>query len=133
LHEKYNPTFNINLKQLVNSCPIKITTLSMSNNIKQYTGKVLLCCIAKMENLYIREFVEHYKNLGFDNICLYDNNDPDGEHFEDVIEDYIKSGYVILKDVRGKQLAQMPCYTECYKEYKNKYDWIAYFDIDEFL
>ena len=77
----------------------------MTNNIKQYNGKVLFCCIAKLENLYIREFVEYYKNLGFDNICLYDNNDEDGEHFEDVINDYITSGFVILKNVRGKQLA----------------------------
>lgn len=98
------------------------------NNIK-----VLLCCIAKMENLYIREFVEHYKKLGFDNICLYDNNDPDGEYFEDVIGDYIKSGFVILKNKRGVQLAQVPSYTECYNEYKDQYDWIAFFDIDEFL
>ena len=27
----------------------------------------------------------------------------------------------------------MQVYAECYNEYKNKYDWIAYFDIDEFL
>jgi len=51
-----------------------------------------------MENNYIREFVEHHKSIGFDNIVLYDNNDIDGEHFEDVISDYINSGYVILKD-----------------------------------
>ena len=133
LKNNYDNTFNIDLNKLVNACPIKLYHLNMTNNIKQYNGKVLLCCIAKMENLYIREFVDYYKNLGFDNICLYDNNDEDGEHFEDVINDYITSGFVILKNVRGKQLAQMPSYTECYNEYKNQYDWIAFFDIDEFL
>ena len=133
LQNNYNPTFNINLNALIKSCPVQLKNLNLNNNIKKYTGKVLLCCIGKMENLYIREFVEHYKDLGFDNICLYDNNDPDGEHFEDVINDYIESGYVILKDVRGKVQAQMPAYTECYNEYKNQYDWIAFFDIDEFL
>ena len=86
-----------------------------------------------MENNYIREFVEHHKSIGFDNIVLYDNNDIDGEHFEDVISDYINSGYVILKDQRGKELVQIPSYTDCYNIYKDKYDWIAYFDIDEFL
>ena len=133
LQNNYNPAFNINLNALINSCPVKLKNLNLTNNIKSYTGKVLLCCIGKMENQYIREFVEYYKDLGFDNICLYDNNDPDGEHFEDVIKDYIDSGFVILKDVRGKKLAQMPSYSECYKEYKNQYDWIAFFDIDEFL
>lgn len=133
LQKKYNKTFHLNLDQLVNSCPVKLQNLNMNNNISSYTGKVLLCCIGKMENDYIREFVEYYKNLGFDNICLYDNNDPDGERFETVIGDYIKSGFVILKDVRGKKLAQIPAYTDCYNQYKDKYDWIAIFDIDEFL
>lgn len=133
LKKKYNKTFRLDLNQLVNSCPIKLNNLNMNNNISPYTGKVLLCCIGKMENDYIREFVEYYKKLGFDNICLYDNNDPDGERFEDVIGDYIKSGFVILKDVRGKKLAQIPAYTDCYNQYKDKYDWIAIFDIDEFL
>ncbi|MBO6272267.1 glycosyltransferase family 92 protein [bacterium] len=77
----------------------------MHNKIKKYTNKVLLCCIAKMENNYIREFVEYYKRIGFDNICLYDNNDVNGEHFEAVIDDYIKSGFVIIKNIRGKKLA----------------------------
>lgn len=133
LKKKYNKAFHLDLNQLVNSCPIKLNNLNMNNNISPYTGKVLLCCIGKMENDYIREFVEYYKKLGFDNICLYDNNDPDGERFEDVIGDYIESGFVILKDVRGKKLAQIPAYTDCYNQYKDKYDWIAIFDIDEFL
>ena len=27
--------------------------------------KVCLCCIGKKENLYISDFVNHYKNLGY--------------------------------------------------------------------
>ncbi|MBO6272264.1 glycosyltransferase family 92 protein [bacterium] len=54
-----------------------------------------------MENNYIKEFVEHYKKLGFDNICLYDNNDVNGEKFTSVINKYIKSGFVIVKNKRG--------------------------------
>ena len=27
--------------------------------------KVCLCCAAKKENLYISEFINHYKNLGY--------------------------------------------------------------------
>ena len=97
------------------------------------TTKVLLCAIGKLENNYIREWVTYHKNLGFNNIVLYDNNDPDGEHFEDVIGDYIKSGYVILKNWRGRDLAQIPSYNDCYKQYNDKYDWIGYWDIDEFI
>ena len=54
--------------------------------------KILLCSIGRMENSYIREWVEYNKNLGFTNIVLYDNNYDGEENFEDVIGDYIESG-----------------------------------------
>ena len=97
------------------------------------TGKVALCCIAKMENSYIRFFVEYYKNLGFDKIIIYDNNDLEGEQFEEVIKDYIDSGFVELIDFRGRPVAQLAAYQDCYNRYNKKYDWIAFFDCDEFL
>jgi hypothetical protein len=95
--------------------------------------KVLLCGIAKLENPYLREWVEHYKKIGFTNIVLYDNNDVDGEVFGDVIGDYIENGFVIVENARGKICFQYPAYMECYKKYKDSYDWMAFFDIDEFL
>lgn len=96
--------------------------------------KTLLCTIAKNENRYLREWVEWYKSIGFTNICLYDNNDADGERFEDVISDYIDSGFVIVKDWRGNtDKPQIPAYQSCYDEYNKEYDWIAFFDVDEFL
>lgn len=95
--------------------------------------RTLLCGIGKLENRYIREWVEYHFDMGLTNIVLYDNNDIDGEHFEDVIGDYIKSGYVILKNWRGRKLAQIPAYNSCYNEYKGQYDWIGFWDIDEFL
>lgn len=95
--------------------------------------RTLLCCIGRLENDYIREYVEYYKNLGFTNICLYDNNRDGEDDFHDVIGDYIDSGFVILKDYRNKIACQIQSYQECYDEYGHDYDWIAFFDIDEFL
>lgn len=95
--------------------------------------KTLLCCIGRRENKHIREYVEWYNNLGFTNIVLYDNNYDGEEDFRDVIGDYIDSGYVILKDYRNRTTCQLQAYNECYKEYGEEYDWIAFFDCDEFL
>ena len=97
--------------------------------------KTCVLVIGKMENHYIREFVEWYKKIGFTNIILFDNNDPDGERFEDAIGDYIESGYVILRDFRGKYPgdAQPYAYEFGYNEFKNDFDWFAVFDVDEFL
>lgn len=95
--------------------------------------KTLLCCIGRRENDYIREFVEYNKVLGFTNICLYDNNYDGEEDFHDVIGDYISDGYVILKDYRNRKVCQLDAYNECYETYGKEYDWIAFFDIDEFM
>lgn len=105
--------------------------------------KIALCAIAKNENLYIKEWVEYYKNIGIDRIFLYDNNEINGERFEDVIQDYIDSGFVkvinkrgIIKttttDKDGKTLQGL-CYKECYDKYFREYDWFMFFDIDEYL
>lgn len=97
------------------------------------TGKIALCCIGKMENDYIRFFVEYYQRLHFDKIFIYDNNDQDGESFEDVIGDYIESGLVEVTNFRGRKIAQLAAYQDCYDKHKKEYDWIAFFDCDEFL
>ena len=110
--------------------------------------RVAVCAIAKNENLYLREWVEWYKNLGMSKIFLYDDNDPDGERFEEVIDDYIKSGFVEVIDVRGSERTftlfdynnkayrcslQHKCYIDCYKEKLSDFDWVFFCDIDEFL
>lgn len=97
--------------------------------------RTLLVCIGRLENPYIREFVEYYKNaVGFTNICLCDNNRGDEENFHDAIGDYIDDGYVIIEDYRG---ILIPCqnwaYSVCFYKYRDSYDWMAFFDIDEFL
>ena len=96
--------------------------------------KTLICCIGKNENRYVREYVQWYEHIGVTHIRLYDNNDPDGERFEDAIQDYIDKGFVDIVDVRGQKVVQLKCYTECYAELKNDYDWILFIDCgDEYL
>lgn len=105
--------------------------------------KVALCSIAKNENLYIREWIEYYKNLGIYKIFIYDNNDIEGEHFEDIINDYIDSTYVSIIDFRGKirtnisdkdgLCMQGVAYKDCLDNNWKNFDFICFFDIDEFL
>ena len=95
--------------------------------------KTAVCAIGRMENAYAKEFVDYYLNLGFTNIIIADNNHDGEEHFEDVLEDYVNQGSVIILDYRNKVGYQMAAYSEMYEKFKNDYDWIAFFDFDEYL
>ena len=53
----------------------------------------------------------------------------------DVIKNDIDSGYVIYNDMKGNNEynRQMIAYSNCYQTYKNQYNWIGFFDLDEFV
>lgn len=95
--------------------------------------KTAVCCIIKDENAYLREFVEWYKNLGFDNIVLYDNNFSDGEDIHESIGDYIENGYVKVIEIKDQKVMQLPAYNDCIVKFGPEYDWIGFFDCDEHL
>jgi hypothetical protein len=97
------------------------------------TNDVALCMIAKNENLYIKEFVEYYKNLGIKKIYLYDNNDINGENFNTILNSYINSKFIKVKNIRGKSEIQLHAYNDCYQRYLNEYSWFIFLDVDEFL
>ena len=58
--------------------------------------KVLLCAQIKLENSYLREWIEYHKNLGFSHIIISDNNDMGQEDPISVINDYVDDGYVTI-------------------------------------
>jgi len=95
--------------------------------------KVCVCTLGRNENLYIREFVTHYEKYGVDKIFLYDNNKKDGERFEDVIDDYINKNFVELLDWRGFDQPIFHIMNDCYQKNKDKYDWLIFYEIDEFI
>ena len=100
--------------------------------IKNKKG-VCLCTIAKNENLYAREFVEYYHLLGFKKIIIFDNNEIQGEKINDIIFDYLKNNFVEIIDIRGLSSVQIGVYNYCYKKYNHFFDWLAFFDFDEYL
>jgi hypothetical protein len=94
---------------------------------------VAICSIAKLENLYIKEFVEYYRKLGINKIYLYDNNDKNGENFNEILKEEVKSKFVKIINIRGKQKFQIPSYNHCYQKHLNDYSWFLFIDIDEYL
>ena len=81
----------------------------------------------------MREYIDHYKKYNVDKIIIYDNNEIDGEKFEDVINDYILSGLVEIVDIRGKVSQQLKVYQHCLNKNKYYFDWLIFYDMDEFI
>ena len=101
--------------------------------INSYNLKICLCTLGKNENKYAIEFVEHYKKYGIDKIFIYDNNEIEGEKFENILSEYIKSNFIELIDFRGEKKIQLKILNHCYKNNYKKYDWLILFDMDEFI
>ena len=103
--------------------------LFLSKTVKFSDVKVCICTIGKKENRYIREFVEYYKKFGVDKIYLYDNNDDNKEHFEDVIKDYVENKFVKIFNWRGIKKPHFKAINDCYLRFNKYYDWIIFYDI----
>jgi len=112
----------------------KIIINNKSNkNINKNKIKICLCTVGKQENKYIREFIEYYRNYGVDKIFLYDNNNINDEYFDDTILDYIKIKFIKVINYRGKFRKQYKIYQNCYNNNYMIYDWLIFYDIDEFI
>lgn len=88
--------------------------------------RVAIIAIAKNEQLYLQEWLDYHLQLGFDTIIVADNDDT-------LLLSGFSSENVIIEDYTGIDKVQSKAYTELFEKYKDDYDWIAFFDIDEFL
>lgn len=89
-----------------------------------------ICGIFKNEAPYLKEWIDYYSILGVGHIYLYNNNSTDG--FRAVLQPYIEEGFVTLIDWE-RNYAQMEAYEDCFFRFRRETQWLAFFDIDEFL
>jgi FkbM family methyltransferase len=102
--------------------------------------KTAICAIIKDEHLFLKEWIDWHLNLGFDAIHLFEDKGSDSH--EDIVKEYDN---VFLRryedDIKIKELLseqwssqrQQKLYDWFAKEFSNKYDWVAFIDIDEFV
>lgn len=85
-----------------------------------------LVCITKNESRYMREFIDYYLKLGFTTICLYDNSD------KNELKTFKSLPNVKIIFFPGKA-RQVIAYNHFLTKFRNRYDYVAFFDSDEFL
>ncbi len=83
--------------------------------------KVALVCVARFEDYYLDEWLEYNHKLGFDKIILYQN-----DWRTDIEKPYLQ------KEIADGRNLQVPLYNHVL-ETNTEYDWIAFFDCDEYL
>lgn len=86
--------------------------------------KCALVCIAKNEDYYIQEWIDYHLKLGFSDVYVWQNNWRSAVAKE--------SEHTHLKIIDG-EFKQIECYNLAIDELHTMYDWIAFFDVDEFL
>ena len=89
--------------------------------------------IGKFENLYAREFVEHYISLGVEKFYLMDDNLLNSEKLSDVLLNYIDKNIVSIIDNRGKRVGLEEFFEYVLNLVQYKCKWLLYFDYDEHL
>ena len=95
--------------------------------------KCVIAAVARDENRYIREWVQHHLSLGFDEITIYDNYSkiPLQSEIDKLPQASRARVRVEMEPISGNP--QLSCYTKALRHYKGHAEWVAFIDIDEFI
>ena len=95
-------------------------------------SRVALCAIVKNEARDIAEWLAYHTLLGFDTIIVFDNGSTDGT--DAILEQAGKTLPVQVRPwPRRDPRYQTAAYEEACRELAGQFDWVAFFDADEFL
>jgi hypothetical protein len=91
---------------------------------------VVVVCIVRNEADYLEEWIAYHVALGVDHVVIYDNGSTDGSAA--LLERYQNHGLVTRIDwpLGGGQLA---AYNHALRFFGGVAEWLAYYDVDEFL
>jgi len=117
------------LSYVLNICySLLFVFIKRRKSVKKYNLSV--CAIFKNEAQYFNEWIEYNLLVGVEHFYLYNNFSTD--NYQSILQPYIDKGIVTLIDwpVEGGQLE---AYHHCLINNKDQSQWIAFFDLDEFV
>lgn len=93
--------------------------------------KVALCCIARLENEYIQEWIEHHRTIGVSQFFVYCN----AKHGEPRVSDVLGDEKDVTIIPHPGNVQQIPAYNKFIRIDMHKYDfdWVGFIDVDEFV
>lgn len=87
-----------------------------------------ICAILKNEALYIKEWLDHHIKQGVEHFYLYNNESTD--NVKEVIKPY--ENVITWHELKGTK-QQRVAYDHCIETYRDRTDFCALIDLDEFL
>ena len=115
-------------------CGVKALNLALMRLIRP-TRTAAAVVSAKNEGCFLLEWVAHYRAVGFEHIFLYTNDNTDGsDRLLDAL-DQTEFVTVIRNDVGSLASPQVKAYEHSIHLLRalRDFEWVAYFDLDEFL
>lgn len=98
--------------------------------------KTAICTCIKDETLYLKEWIEWHLSVGFDHIFLYEDNGSEShidivKQFPDTVT--LLPINIVKNEPWTEERRQRQMYYYSVRTLKDKYDWIAFIDADEFI
>lgn len=101
--------------------------------------KTAICAIIKDEHLFLEEWIEWHLGIGFDAIHIFE--DKGSKSHEGICDKY--SNVYLRRYEEDEEVQKLLSYEGSYRQlalynwfgdtYQDKYDWVAFIDLDEFF
>ena len=88
-----------------------------------------LCCIAKDEDPFLKEWIAYHSLLGVEHFYIYDNCSR--IPIRQTLGSYVDDARVTIRRIQGKAM-QIPAYNDCLESFGGRNLWIGFIDLDEF-
>eukprot|EP00892_Ulva_mutabilis_P000848 jgi/Ulvmu1/10764/UM068_0054.1 len=96
-------------------------------------NSVGICATMKDENSTdVREWLLYYRWLGVDHVYLTENAPTVPERMRADLRDFVSDGFLTLA-TEPIPRAQTKVYYDCMSSHYHKHNWLAFFDMDEYL
>ncbi len=100
---------------------------------KRFKYKYSVLGLARWETVNIAEWISYYQYLGFDHIYLYCNDDDPGDLYTQISQYTSGKDPFVTFVYYPHQGHQWWMWMDFFNRFKDETEWIAIFDIDEFL
>lgn len=89
-----------------------------------------LCCIAKDEDLFLKEWLAYHSLIGFEHFIIYDNNSA--TPIAELLDGFAGPEHLTILRNTNEQ-SQFVAYAHCLERFGPLFRWIAFLDLDEFI